>query len=183
MNNALTEEREMIQLFKSGNKDVFTDLIKPYYMQAYKIAYRILNQHHDAEDATQNAIIKVYKCLDQFRGTSSFKSWLIKIVRNHAIDIYRSNQRTTKIKDNFKEIRNPSSTSISQPTNIKEMKSDLSVLITSISPTYEEVIKLRFVDSLSYEEISSELMCSVGTVKSRISRGRKQIKTLMDGAA
>jgi RNA polymerase sigma-70 factor (ECF subfamily) len=183
MNNVSTKECEMIQLFKNGNKDVFTDLIKPYYMQAYKIAYSILHQHHDAEDATQNAIIKVYKCLDQFRGTSSFKSWLIKIVRNHAVDIYRSNQRTTKIKDNFKETRSPDYIPTWQPTNVKEMKSDLTVLITSISPTYEEVIKLRFVDSLSYEEISSELMCSVGTVKSRISRGRKQIKTLMDGAA
>lgn len=183
MNKAFTEESEMIQLFKSGNKAVFTDLIKPYYMQAYKIAYSILNQHHDAEDATQNAIIKIYKCLDQFRGTSSFKNWLIKIVRNHAIDIYRSNQRTVKIKDNFKETRNPDCIRTRQPTNLKEMKSDLNGLITNISPTYEKVIKLRYVESLSYEEISSELMCSVGTVKSRISRGRKQIRTLMNGAA
>ena len=184
MRTSMPEEAEMIKRFMAGDKSIFADLVNPYYMQAYKVAYSVLNQHQDAEDATQNAFIKIYKSLDQFKGQSSFKSWLIRIVRNHAIDIYRSNKRTTKIKDRFKNNVRPQCihSRPAQTANVQEMKSDLSSLINSISPTYEKVIKLRFMDSLSYEEISDTLMCSVGTVKSRLARGRKQIRTLMKGA-
>ncbi len=184
MKNRTTDEFTMILSFKNGDKSVFTDLVNPYYMQAYKVAYSVLNQHQDAEDATQNAFIKVYKCLDQFKSQSSFKSWLIRIVRNHAIDIYRSNKRTSKIKDTFKDAIKPECiyTRTETAHRVQEMKSDLSTLIDNISPRYEKVIKLRFMDSLSYEEISATLMCSVGTVKSRLARGRKQIRTLMQGA-
>ena len=175
---------EMIRIFKNGDKSIFADLVNPYYMQAYKIAYGVLNQHQDAEDATQNAFFKIYKSLDQYKGQASFKSWLIRIVKNHAIDLYRSNQRTSKIKDTFKDSIKPVCIHSRPATssNVQEMKSDLSTLIDNISPTYEKVIKLRFLDSLSYEEISDTLMCSVGTVKSRLARGREQIRTLMKGA-
>lgn len=178
------EAAELIKIFKDGDKSVFADLVNPYYMQAYKVAYSILNQHQDAEDATQNAFIKIYKSLDQFKGQSNFKSWLIRIVRNHAIDLYRSNKRTSRIKDTFKDAIKPECiySGGSSTVRLQEMKSDLSTLIGNISPRYEKVIKLRFMDSLSYEEISDTLMCSVGTVKSRLARGREQIRTLMQGA-
>ncbi len=184
MKNNAKHESELIQIFKNGDKSVFADLMNPYYMQAYKVAYSVLNQHQDAEDATQNAFLKIYKSLDQFNGQSSFKNWLIRIVKNHAIDLYRSNKRTTRIKDTFKDNIKPECiyTRANSSVRVQEMRSDLSSLINSISPRYEKVIKLRFMDSLSYEEISDTLMCSVGTVKSRLARGRKQIRTLMQGA-
>lgn len=184
MKNSTINEAELIQTFMAGDKSVFADLVNPYYLQAYKVAFSVLKQHQDAEDATQNAFIKIYKSLEQFKGQSSFKNWLIRIVRNHAIDLYRSNRRRSKINDNFKEIIKPvcQNTQTAGSANVKEMKSDLSCLIHSVSPTYEKVLKLRFMDSLSYEEISNTLMCSVGTVKSRLARGRKQIRTLMQGA-
>ena len=174
-------ETELLKIFKDGDKEVFAELVKPYYMQAYKVAYGVLKQHQDAEDATQNAFLKIYKSIDQFKGQSSFKNWLMRIVRNHAIDLYRSNQRTVKIKDTFKDVNKTSNIHINRSgaASVNDMKSELKRLINSISPTYEKVIKLRFVESLSYEEISETLMCSVGTVKSRISRGREQIKMLM----
>lgn len=181
MKNNTTEENHLIRMFKEGHKSVFSDLVNPYYNQAYKIAFDVLNQHHDAEDATQNAFIKIYRSLDKFKGEASFKNWLLRIVRNHAIDIYRSNQRTVKIKDSFKGAVVPEINQVTKTSNVilNDIKSELSTLIDSISPSYEEVIKLRFMESLSYEEISETLMCSVGTVKSRISRGREQIRMLM----
>lgn len=185
MINCHTDEFKMIQLFKNGNKSVFSELIKPYYMQAYKMAYSILRQHHDAEDATQNAILKIYKSLESFKGTSSFKNWFIKIVKNHAIDLYRSNRRTVNIKDSFKETVKLSSTPPARANviSVGELKNNFTILMKEISPRYKEVMKLRYVDSLSYEEISDTLNCSVGTVKSRLSRGRKQINTLMNCTA
>ncbi|MCM8541920.1 MAG: sigma-70 family RNA polymerase sigma factor, partial [Lentisphaeraceae bacterium] len=114
-----SNEEQLINLIKSGKQDIFTDLAYPYYNQAFSIAYNILKQYQDAEDATQNSYIKAFKSIYTFNGQSPFKHWLFRIVKNQAIDTYRSNQKLGNKKDAFRTIITVDSLLIGQTSNVK----------------------------------------------------------------
>ena len=181
MNLAEISDSDIICRFNGGEASVFSELIDRYYSKAYQVAYNILKQHEDTEEIVQDSFIKIHKVLPTFRGDASFKSWMTRIVANSAITRYRKNkkvsERMTSNEISF-DIRSnepsPQKNCIS-----KELALQLRECFNLVSPAFQEVLKLRFMGALGYEEIARKLDCSVGTVKSRISRGRCELRDIL----
>lgn len=181
-------DNEIIAAFKEGNNAIYSSLIERYYNKAYQIAYSFLRQKEDAEEVVQDTFIKIHTVLHNFRGDSQFSTWMYRIVTNYAKNKYRWNKRrgskknisinasldnsdSTYLMDLPGKELNPQTGSV-----YNELEKGIHEHLEKISPLYREVLVLRNIDGLTYEEISTILDCKIGTVKSRIARGREELR-------
>ena len=151
------------------DNETFAELIRQYSPALYRISYGILHSEADAEDAVGEAILKAYENLSSLRKPDCFKSWIMQITANEAKMIYRKKQRTSCVEsieekapafiDNYHELWDA------------VMKLDL---------VFREVIILYFYESLSVKEIGRVLHIAEGTVKSRLFRGKKYLKDMLE---
>ncbi|MBC7341921.1 MAG: sigma-70 family RNA polymerase sigma factor [Clostridia bacterium] len=177
----------LIAKARKGNVEAFEKLIQQYIPQVYNLAYRFMGNHEDAEDMAQEALIKAFRKFAQFRGECSFITWLYHIVSNTCRDELR---RRTKVRllpleqpgkegyaleaeTEVASAQNPSPEAIYEK---KELGQEIEDLICHLNPDYRLVLVMREFENLSYEEIAARLGCSMGTVKSRLSRARQILK-------
>jgi RNA polymerase sigma-70 factor (ECF subfamily) len=177
----------LIQKSKSGDLNSFETLIKTYQKMAYNVAYRIMGNEEDAKDMTQEALIKVYRNIGNFRMDSSFSTWLYRIVMNTCKDELRKRkvkvisidqpietgdgQMQMEIED---EGRKPDEILVS-----KETQNEVHEALQEVSEKNRIVVVLRDIKGFSYSEISDIIDVPVGTIKSRISRGRQELKNVL----
>lgn len=173
---------------KNGDMKSFESLIIEYEKLYFNIAFRITGDYEDAKDVTQDALIKIYKNLDKCMSIEHFKNWSAKIVTNTSLDYYRSSKRkNTESLDKIIETVDgavsfelDSKTLTPEEELIKKLDKELILkCIDSLPENYKTIIILRELNNLSYDEISSITELSLGTVKSRISRARNQLKNLI----
>ncbi|MHB9031897.1 MAG: RNA polymerase sigma factor [Anaerolineae bacterium] len=175
-------EEVLITQAAAGSVDAFNQLVLMYQDTAYNLAYRILGDSERATDATQEAFIRCYRSLDQFRG-GMFRAWLLRIVTNCCYDQLRAHQRrpTTPIDDLVEDeehsdiLRDDSQT----PEELLEQRELNAFLQTSLDilPADQRVIVVMSdVEGLSYEEIATALSLALGTVKSRLNRARAKLR-------
>ncbi len=177
---------ELIRGFKRDNESTFERLVLKYQNRIYSLCRHILGNAHDAEDAAQDIFIKAYQNLNNFKPEASFYTWLYRIAVNTCLDykkrpffesIFKSS--TKGVGEEF--ISEPASDEPS-PEKIYESKQLGQILrksLAKLSLKLRTVIVLKEIEGLSYEEIAEVLDVSIGTVKSRISRARKELKILM----
>lgn len=180
-------EALLLRKIKDGDVASFELLIKDYQVYAYNIAYRMMGNEEDAKDAAQEALIKVYKSIHKFKETSSFSTWLYRIVMNTCKDELK--KRKEKVLSLDKEMETDDGTMSREigdeslnPSKIVERNEVSHVVqeaINTLPDANKMVIVLRDIQGLSYEEISQVIKEPVGTVKSRISRGRNQLKKIL----
>jgi len=181
-------ERVLIERSQQGDIESFEALIKKYQVYAYNIAYRMTSNKEDAKDITQEALIKAYKSINNFRFDSSFSTWLYRIVTNTCIDMLRKENKIKTITidksietdegEYQREIRD----NRDLPEYMLEEKERREVIrrsIKKLSEKYREVLILRDIQNFSYEEISEITDLPLGTVKSRISRARYNLKEIL----
>jgi RNA polymerase sigma-70 factor (ECF subfamily) len=176
------DEEQLIETAQQGDVEAFNQLVRSYEQLAYNVAYRILGDYDRAMDATQNAFLRGYRALDQFRG-GSFKAWLLRITTNCCYDILRRKQRhpSTPVDD---LVENPEHSRILENhTESAENGLIREELGTSIQRgldtlPYDQrvVVIMADIQDMSYEEIAQVTSVPLGTVKSRISRGRKKLR-------
>lgn len=178
-------EKLLIVKSKKGDIDAFEELIKSYEKKAYNIAYRIMNNEEDAEDMTQEALVKIYKSIKNFREESTFSTWLYRIVTNVCLDELRKRKKSETIpleintEGDKGTIRFEIGADKETPEDLYELAELRQMIlnkINSLKDDYRTVIILRDMQGFSYEEISIILGCSLGTIKSRINRARKALK-------
>lgn len=180
---------EQLLIEKSQNGDVasFEKLIHQYQGYVYNIAYRTLGHEEDAKDASQDALIKVFKNISQFTGGAQFSTWLYRIVINTCKDHLRKKAgiKETSIDSADSEgsiVWELPALETMQPEKQlerKEIQSKIYGALEQLPVANKTVIILRDVQGLSYEEISQIEACSIGTVKSRINRGRTYLRELL----
>ncbi|KKM11949.1 RNA polymerase subunit sigma-24 [Clostridiales bacterium PH28_bin88] len=178
-------EEELVSRSKAGDTVAFENLIAQYERQVYTVAYRFMGNHEDASDLAQEALVRAFQSLKNFRGESSFKTWLYHIVANVCRDEMRRRRRQPVI-----SLDEPVSTEDGEvwrqtpdwthaPDRVfeeKERKEYLQNLINALVPEYRLVIVMREIQGFSYEEIAREMDCSLGTVKSRLNRARQALR-------
>ena len=178
-------ERQLVEKSQQGDIESFELLVKNYQKLAFNIAYRMLGNTEDAADATQDAMIKVYKSMHSFKGNSNFSTWLYRIVTNTCLDELRkrkkdkvfSYDKNIDTKEGELEREIPDTSNITEEiVERKEGLQDLARAINDLPEQHRIVIVLRDVKGFSYEEIAEILDCSQGTIKSRISRARIALK-------
>ena len=178
------DENTLIQSARKGDVDAFNHLVLVYQHQVYNLAYRIIGEEASATDATQEAFISAYNHLKDFRG-GSFKSWLLRIVTNACYDDLRRRKRrpVTSLDemmngdDGESEFELPATTD--GPETIVQRHELADVIqrgITSLPDDQRIVVVLSDVQGMSYEEIADITRSNLGTVKSRLSRGRAKLR-------
>lgn len=177
-------DRELLVAIRAGDRRAFDSLYRRYHLKAYNLALRVVKNEESALDVVQEAFIKVYKNLDGFEGTSSFYTWLYRIVMNLAIDKVRAEVRDQKLVEFDERFAGDSaespSTALGQNPLRRALRSELSGRIREALdelPEYHQVaIVLREVEGLSYEEIAEVMDCPKGTVMSRLFHARRKMQ-------
>lgn len=178
-------EKLLIKRSKSGDIEAFEQLIFDYQKKAYNIALRIMSNQEDAKDMCQEAFIRIFKSIEGFKEQSSFSTWMYRIVTNVCLDEIRKRKKSETISlDGTYETENGEihfETASDEDTPEKayvrtEKKRLILKSINELSEEYKTAIVLRDIQGFSYEEIANILCCSIGTVKSRINRGRNILK-------
>ncbi|KGG81209.1 RNA polymerase subunit sigma-24 [Caloranaerobacter azorensis H53214] len=179
-------EHILIKKSSEGDVDAFEELIKDYEKRAYNIAYRLLKNSEDAMDVVQEAFIKIYKSIREFKFKSSFSTWVYRIVVNTSIDFMRSKKVVYSLNEVIKSERGDINIEIADYENTPEIELEKKLTkelvkksIDKLDDIHRTVIILRDIQGFSYNEISEILGCSLGTVKSRISRGRIALREII----
>lgn len=175
-------EEALIARAADGDVNAFNQLILEYQQMAFNVAYRILSDEDRAMDATQDAFLRGFRALHQFRG-GSFKAWLLRIVTNCSYDQLRVKQRrpTTPIDDLVEDDEH--STIVEDPgerpedhVERMELGSAIQTALSLLPEEQRTVLVLSDIEGLSYEEIAEVTLVSLGTVKSRLSRARAKLR-------
>lgn len=184
-----SNELRLIEQSQNGNVDAFEELIKDYKKSAYNIALRVLRNVEDAEDASQEALIKVYKNIENFNMQSTFKVWLYRIVVNTCIDFKRKkNINAVSIDETIdlggnNEVHKEIADDSSNPDFLVEKNFNNKLVndaVNKLDDDYKTIIVLRDIQGFSYNEIAEILTCNLGTVKSRLNRARKSLKEILE---
>ena len=185
----MTREQEaaIVRKVLDGDANAFETLVLEYDKNVYNIALRMTGNSEDAADMTQEAFIKAYNSLQAFRGDSKFSVWLYRIVSNVCLDFLRSkNRRPTvslSVEDDDGEDTQLDVADESQSPELlldrKLTRESVRRGLDSLPPDYRQILLLREIQGLSYDEIAQALGLEVGTVKSRIFRARKRLCTFL----
>ena len=170
------EEDELIQRAKEGDLDCFNQLVERYQREVYNLSLRMLSNASAAEDATQDAFFSAFRGIGKFRG-GSFRAWLFRIAANSCRDQLRSLRRrpTTSLDDLPLELESdqPSPEDFAMR---QELGEEIKRALAALPPDQRLAVILRDIEGLDYEEISQVTGSSLGTVKSRINRGRARLR-------
>lgn len=184
----MTTERDIDQLLvervQRGDKKAFELLVSKYQRKLLRLVMRLVHDHAEAEDVVQEAFIKAYRALANFRGDSAFYTWLYRIgintAKNHLVTQGRRAPTSTDADidaaetfadaDGLRDINTPES-----QLATKQIASTVNSAMSSLPEELRNAISLREIEGLSYEEIAELMLCPIGTVRSRIFRAREAI--------
>lgn len=177
------QEAEIIRRVQSGDTEAYEALVTEYQKNVYNLALRMTGNPEDAADMSQEAFIKAYSSLALFRGDSKFSVWLYRIVSNVCLDhLRRQSRRQTlslSVEDDEGDEAQIDIPDLSQsPEELLERQLTREAVrrgLDSLPPAQRQILLLREIQGLSYEEISAALNIDEGTVKSRIFRARKKL--------
>lgn len=183
-------EYTLVRRAIKGDIDSFEKIVYLYEKKIYNIAYSMFKNEQDSYDLSQEVFIKLYKNLNTFKFDSSFGTWIHKIAVNTCIDEYRKRKRNNNQVYSLDAPIDLESDTIERQIEDKSMTPEEQVLqneyikdirkaIYLLKEDHKIIIILRDLQGLSYEEISNVLNCSVGTVKSRLSRARDALKRIL----
>ena len=181
------EEFDVIRRVLDGDVNAFEELVKAYETKVYNLALQMLGNKQDAQDVTQEAFIKAYNSLSSFRGESRFSGWLYRIVSNMCLDFLRKKSRgkpgsLTVEDDDGEEIQLDLPDTSQAPEEVLEKKLTRDAVrrgLASLPPDARQILLLREIEGLSYEEIGETLGLESGTVKSRLFRARKKLAAFL----
>lgn len=178
-------ESALIERWRGGDQRAFEDLVLRYEKRVYNLAFRMAGNADDAGDLAQEAFVRVYTALPNFRGQSSFATWLYRIATNVCLDELRRRGRQPVLSLDQPVVMDegPVARQTVDPAAgpLEELeRSEVSAAvqqgISSLQPEHRAVLVLRDIQGLSYDEIAEALQCSLGTVKSRLNRARLALR-------
>jgi RNA polymerase sigma-70 factor, ECF subfamily len=175
------DDRELVDAARGGDREAFRTLFERYNRRAYALALGVVRQADDALDVVQDAFIKAHRHLDKFEGTSSFYTWLYRIVMNLAIDHLRKRKHVVELKDGDRLDDdgllpqllggNPGRALMD-----KEIRDRIDRALAELSDNHRAVLVMRELEGLSYEEMAKAMGCSKGTIMSRLFHARKNMQ-------
>ena len=190
---AAISDRELVERCQAGDEQAFDDLVIRHQQRAFNVAYQLLRDYEDATEVAQDAFVRIYRNIADFRGDCEFTTWLHQIVVNLARNKHRWWKRRGKqasvsldcpveTADGEMQLQVGSDADTPDAQAVKaEFVETISRKMAELPAKFREVLLLRNIENMSYEEIALALGCSVGTVKSRIARAREAMRNAMAG--
>ena len=170
-------DEELLRRAAAGDQSAFTALVRRHEDRVFGIAIRMTGDRADALDATQDAFVSVFRQAGTFRGDAAFTTWLYRVAVNATRDLLRKRRRLPEPVEELPERDVPGTS----PEDTVNLRLDLAQALASLPDDYREAVLLHDVGALPYEEIAKITGAALGTVKSRISRGRRRLAVLMEG--
>ncbi len=179
------EELQLVEGLRTGQEQAYEALLQLYQQPVYNLIYRLLNDPADSSDVVQEVFLKVFRNITRFRGRSTLKTWVYRIAVNEAHNHRRWFCRHRKQEIGFERDDDDRSyqDTFSDPGRSpfelaaeEEAHQILEAAVQALNPTFRAAVVLRDIEDMSYEEIAEILQINLGTVKSRIMRGREALR-------
>ena len=191
--DSIAMDAELVKRCQNGDRKAFNELMLKHQKRVFNIMYRFCGEYEEAKDLTQDVFVKVFRSLHSLKEERKLKSWIIAIATNTFRNRYkymksRGKGRTDSIdcpketeEGSMKRELKDSSPGADEMTHQARVREVVQNKIALLKDDYKEVIILRDIEGLSYDEVSSALNISIGTVKSRIFRAREELKGHLSG--
>ena len=179
------DERNIIEQVLAGDNEAFGVLVERYQTKVYNLALRITGNEDDAADMAQEAFLRAWRSLKAFQFESSFSTWLFRLTHNVCIDHLRAKQRKPSVSLTMQDDESLESVQLDlpdpgpDPEQALLLSEDRSLLVQALMelPTdHREILTMRAINDMSYQQIAQVLHLQEGTVKSRLSRARAQLR-------
>lgn len=184
----IRQDMKLVKRCLKGDQKAFTQMVEDYQNMVYTLAYRFLGDSGEAEDLAQEVFLKIYRSLKSFKGLSSLKTWIYRITTNMSLNRIKFLQRRKK--NNQVQLEGDANSDTLAPIDTLSDKAPrpdrnvhagdisdrLQQALAEITPEQRAVVILRDIEGLTYEEIAGNLEINLGTVKSRLARGRMNIQ-------
>lgn len=180
-----TAEADLVERHRQGDEQAFREIYQNFETMVYNLAFRMSGNSADAEDIAQETFIRAFRYLHKFRGRSSLKTWIYRIALNCSNSRLkrRTRRRNRRVDDGEVELEKAADGSRSPEE--KAVGTSVGDLLRSsldqLPQHYREAVWLRDFEELSYQEIATVLSVRIGTVRSRIARGREQLRSRLEG--
>lgn len=183
------DEKGLIEQCRNGDVAAFENLVLLYEKKVFNVAYRILGNKDDASEIAQEVFVKVFVSINQFKGKSSFSTWIYRITVNMCLDEIRKRKKASIIYINEGislddgEVEMQIAADAPGPdemAELSELQRTVTKAILLLSEEQRTVIILRDIQGLSYKEIAEIIKCPSGTVKSRVNRARAALKHILE---
>ena len=179
------QEQMWIDAARQGDQAAFEQLVRLYEKRVFALTLRMCRNPEDAAEAAQEAFLSAWQGLAFFRGESSFATWLYRLASNACVDLLRREGRRQSaagpsLNDEEVQLEVPDTApSPQEQAERSELRQQIEAGLQALTPDHRQVLLLREMHQLSYDEIAQTLDVDVGTVKSRINRGRKQLRNFL----
>jgi RNA polymerase sigma factor (sigma-70 family) len=187
---ALEDFRLIDKATIENDEQAYADLMKRYKKPVYHMILKMVRNVDDAEDLTIEAFAKAFRSLSRFKKDYTFSTWLFRIATNNAIDFIRKKKlETMSLDTSFKDESGENVTIDVEDNELNPMEETIKtqkielirIFVDKLPPKYQRLVKLRYFDELSYEEIAVELEAPLGTVKAQLHRARELMYDLVKG--
>lgn len=179
------DERELIARLQKRDEAAFEELIRQYEKKVYTLCFRMCGNSEDAEEAAQDAFLALWRGIDRFRQESSLSTWIYRLATNACIDTLRRRKKQSgSVSLDDEELFVDAVDTSPQPQETVEHREAQKLLqegLSALQEEYRKVLILREIEGLSYTEIAESASIELGTVKSRISRGRSLLRNFLSG--
>ena len=179
----MTQEQKWVDAAREGDQEAFEELVRLYEKRVLALTRRMCRNPEDAAEAAQEAFFAAWQGLKSFRGDSSFSTWLYRLASNACVDLLRregKRQAAVSLDDEDLNLDFPASLSSPQEeVERRELREQIEAGLRALPPSLREALILREMQQLRYDEIGEALGLDIGTVKSRISRGRKKLRAFL----
>jgi len=170
-------EAELIRKAQAGDHDALVELLRTIENSVYRSAYYILGNEQDALDASQEALIRIYRRIDTYQEKAKFSTWVQRIVSNICMDKFRAKKETVSIEEH--ELIIPDRNNVEDEVLRSSLTCDIEQAIEKLPQQYRMVVILRYLEDFSYQEIADTLELPLNTVKSYLFRARQQLQELL----
>ena len=182
------QDELLIRRAQRGDANAFEQLLLEHQKNVYNLCYRMAGNPDDAMDLSQETFLRAWRCLDQYQFASAFSTWLYRLCSNICIDFLRRRRRQQTVPLTFEDADGEEQTYAvpdAQPlpeeqVELKLTRETLAAAMAQLLPEHRAVLQLRVVNEMSYEQIADVLDIQIGTVKSRLSRARNQLKKILE---
>ncbi|MCZ2147090.1 MAG: sigma-70 family RNA polymerase sigma factor [Bryobacterales bacterium] len=181
----------LLEGLRTGDENAYEALVSRYQQPVYNLVYRLMDDPSDASDVVQEVFLKVFRNVSSFRGNSSLKTWIYRIAvneaHNHRRWFARHRRREVGLEgeeEGARPLQDVLCDSGRSPYDLaagSETRALVEDALTGVNPVFRAAVILRDMEDMSYEEVAEVLQVSIGTVKSRILRGREALRKTLAG--
>ena len=169
------DEDELIESAQKGDRDAFGALVKEHQKRAYATAFHLMRNHHDADDVTQEALVRAFRGLARFDRRAAFSTWLHRIVVNTGINALRKRKREPTLMDTNQQLGNQIGEDPRLSAESRELARAVLHALAKLSETLRTTLVLTAVEGMTYKEVARALDVPEGTVAWRVNQARQEL--------